>query len=326
MKIKKIFMLLMATLITSILSACSSITTIMEPEINDADGITYYMPKKDFIVTVVVSDEGKSVISSVSSAYPDLSKQFVIKYNYNAFGDNLLKVDIKENGLLTNINSKTVSQVNEIFEALAKSAGYITALGVAEQAPVVCSNKGTYIFKFTEEVNNGEICNGEIKVTISKTEEINNITPHSKESKKEYSGIFYRQDIPYTISIEGAGIKNDTIVFSPSESPVHYLPISRSFFADNEATLILSDGVVTSYKQDNKSELLAIASLPADILEAYFSAITSAFTTGSNANKAEATALSDSIKLEIAKMKYQACIAAIKENNSELTEQLNCSK
>ncbi|AMK78815.1 hypothetical protein A1342_00045 [Methylomonas methanica] len=80
------------------------------------------MPKKDFVVKITVAQAKISKVElGVTSAYPDLSKQYTLKYNKNFFGENKLDVSVTENGLLTSTKSDTISKVNEAFKALASS-------------------------------------------------------------------------------------------------------------------------------------------------------------------------------------------------------------
>ena len=101
------------TLLTIVfLTPCSSITSIESPKGDDINGLSYYMPKKDFLVTVSVKDGNATKVTlGTTHAYPDLSKQYSLQHGSNFLGKNTLSVVISEKGLLTSSKSTTVSNV-----------------------------------------------------------------------------------------------------------------------------------------------------------------------------------------------------------------------
>ena len=131
------------------LAACSSIKSISQPDDKSADGLIYFLPKKDLLVTVIVDDKGlKTVSLGATPAYPDMQKQFVLKYGRNFFGKNTLDVKVKD-GLLDTAKSTTVSNATEAFKGLAASAGQIK--GTLESVSSVddnCLAKGTHTFTY----------------------------------------------------------------------------------------------------------------------------------------------------------------------------------
>ncbi len=330
--IKLILVLLIVTLIAS---ACSSMSTTIVGENNKDElkgGLPYYMPKKDFLVTVTVKEGVKSFATSTTPAYPDLSQIFVLKYEDSLISDNLLSIGVTTKGLLTSINAKTVSQLNEIFKNIAKSAGAIST--ARSDAPKYeCIKDGTYVFRYTNPGVNHVACDG-IKVDISQLGEFeltNDQMKHGKDKNAKHSGVFFKLEIPYKVRItqkssDDKEIVQEDLVFSPTESPVYFIPVSKSLFADKDATFAFTDGMLTSYKQDNKSELVALASLPADLISGYFDSIGNVFGKISNASTQEKSAIQSSLSLELAKMKNELCIAAINANNSEAIKQLQCTQ
>jgi hypothetical protein len=140
----------------------------------------------------------------------------------------------------------------------------------------------------------------------------------------EHSGVFYRQNEPYNITVTGNGVKVAKIVFSPSSSPTEFLPASRTFFSNNSAEFTFVDGVPTKYKQDTDGELAALFKLPGDVLSAYFSAIGSIFDSFKSNDTKQSDALSASLSLELQKQKVNACLAAIKANDTQKIKDLGC--
>lgn len=306
------------------LASCSSIKTVESPSSKDTDGLTYFMPKKDFIVTVTIKDKkADKVALGTTASYPDLSKQYLLRHGGNAFGKNTLDVGISESGLLTSTKSTTQSNVTDAFKNLATSLGQIKTFGFQEslESSAACTTNGDHTFVFKA---SGSYKACDISIVIAKQVDDSGIASHSKDGSTEHSGIFYRQNIPYLATASGGGLNVAAIVFSPSESKAHFLPVSRTFFSNNQADFGFVDGVPTKYKQETEGEAVALLKLPADILGAYFGAIGSVFDSFKSNDTKEAAALADSLRLELAKKKYDACIAAIKANDDQKIKELAC--
>ncbi|MBI4997233.1 MAG: hypothetical protein HZC22_10110 [Rhodocyclales bacterium] len=306
------------------LASCSSIKTVESPSAKDADGLTYFMPKKDFLVTVTIKDKKvEKVALGATASYPDLSKQYLLRHGGNAFGKNTLDVGISDSGLLTSTKSTTQSNVTDAFRNLATSLGQRKSLGFerALDSGEACTTNGDHTFVFKA---SGSYAACGIKITIEKQIDDSGMVSHSKAGNTEHSGIFYRQNIPYLVTATGGGLNVAALVFSPSESKTHFLPVSRTFFSNNNADFGFADGVPSKYKQETEGEAVALLKLPADILSAYFGAIGSIFDSFKSNDTKEAAALAESLKLELAKKKYDACIAAIKANDDQKIKELAC--
>lgn len=311
-------------LATAALASCSSIKTVESPALDDTDGLTYFMPNKDFLITLTIKDKKpEKIIIGSTPSYPDLSKQYVLRHGSNALGKNTLDVGVSESGLLTSTKSTTQSSAAESFKNLAASLAQIKKFSFIEKIgdSSTCTTDGDHTFVYKRE-GSRDACGIDIK--ISKLADDSNVAAHIKSTNTEYSGIFYRQNIPYLVTAVGRGLNVATIVFSPSESKTHFLPISRTFFSNNDADFGFVDGIPTKYKQETDGEAVALLKLPADILGAYFSAIGSVFDSFKNNDNKEAALLAESMKLEIAKKKYDACIEAIKANDDQKVKDLAC--
>jgi len=163
-----------------------------------------------------------------------------------------------------------------------------------------------------------------MNIKISQQEKLVNISSHFKESEEEHSGIFYRQNIPYLVTAVGNEFNVASVVFSPSESETHFLPVSKTFFSNNKADFAFVNGIPTKYDQETEGEAIALFKLPADVLGAYFTAIGSVFDSFKANDEKEASALTESLKLELAKKKYDACVSAIKAGDETLIKELSC--
>jgi hypothetical protein len=123
---------------------------------------------------------------------------------------------------------------------------------------------------------------------------------------------------------KGRGFSSAAVVFSPNASNTHFLPISKTLFANNKAEVSLADGMPESWKQDTDGELIGLLKLPADIIGAYFSAVGEMFEGFSSADEKQVEAITQDLKLQLARQKYQACTLAIQSDNKELVEALGC--
>lgn len=308
-------------------SSCSSIKSIEDPATKTADGLTYFMPSKDVAITVTVDKTSNvsKVEISTTPAYPETSIRYVLNHGGNAFGKNTLDVGVTQSGLLTSAKSTTISSVNDAFKNLATSIGAIETFGILSAgipAAPVCAKEGPHTFVFKVSSGGGKACG--LNVSITKLGASGGSAEHTKRKGGSVSGIYYRQNEPYEVTVIGAGIVSSSIVFSPSDSNTYFLPVSKTFFASNEADFGLTDGVPTKYKQETESEVLSLFKLPADVIGAYFTAIGQVFDSFKSNDSKEGAALSESIKLELAKRKYEACLIAINAEDDEKIKNLGC--
>ncbi|WP_144172621.1 hypothetical protein [Pseudomonas sp. Kh13] len=316
--------LLMATLIIS----CSSIESISHPKQESLDGLVYYMPKKDFLVTLTLDDNSKvtNIEISETAAYADISKRYVLRHKNNLLGKNELKVGISPSGLIQSATSTTTSQVNEALINLADSAGQIRGMSAA----ATCSpGMHTKIIHTTDTTNkNISLCG--MVITLSRPTAPNktgSLKDKEEINSESTSGIFYRQNIPYEITVSSAERTQKAIVFSPSESPTYFMPISRTFFSDNKADFTFSDGVPSKYDQSTDGELVALFKLPADIIGAYFGAIGKIFDAFKTSDEKEAAAIKQEIALAIQDQRFKSCMTAIKaKKTDDELEKLGCEK
>lgn len=305
--------------------ACSSVSSIEKPDEDKVDGLTYYMPKRDFVVTVVVKGGNiESVSLGVTPAYADMSKQYVLSHRSSVVGKNTLDVSVTDKGLLATSKSTTVSSLSEAFKSLAASYGRLDKVLAADAVPAdkACTKDGDHVFTYSVLSSSESPCG--LDVTIEKLGSADNVIGHKKTKNMPYSGFFYRQNEPYKISVAGDGLNFSSIVFSPSESKTFFLPVSKTLFANNEAEFVFNDGVPEKYKQDVDGEAVAFLKLPADVIGAYFGAVGSVFDSFKSNDQKESEAINASLSLEIAKKKYAACLEALNAGDKTLVESLNC--
>lgn len=324
-------------------TACSSIRSFESKNLSDMDeGLSYYMPKRDLKVTITVGNGRVGRITginfSTTEAYPDLSKRYVLKHSSSLISKNDLDVQITERGLLTSSKSTTTSKLNEVFQSLSESvAAKKTKSNPNANYNHRCTKVGTYTFIYEIPNETGSINDAPspcgIKINIEKltsgtslvTNRDNDLEDGKSASpEKSYSGIFYRQNEPYKVSTEGNIFKVSKIVFSPSNSKISMLPVTKTLFSTNVADFSFEDGVPKKYKQEADAELIALLKLPADVLKSYFTAVGTTFDIFSKQDENEVEMLNASLALELVKYKHTACIEAIKSKDDDLINELQC--
>lgn len=307
-----------------LLSGCASIQSTV-PGKDYAKGLYYYMPRKDFVATITMKG-GKitKVALAESAAYPDTTKAYLLNYNRNLVGKNAMTVAIKENGLLASTGSQTTSEVSDALKALVSAAADVhgkQTMKLLKDKDQPCTVDFDYVFIFSPTDPPSTHC--AITFTIRKQ---GSIASHGDEpaAGATSSGVFYRQNEPYLVTASGAEVDTAALLFSPSDSPTFMLPIEGALFANSNADFGFTDGVPTKFNQDADGELVGLLKLPADVFSAYFSALGSAFDAFKNTDSKEADALNQQTKLELAKQKYQLCLAAIAANDKATQTSLGC--
>lgn len=324
------------------LIACASIESQdvpqTAPQAASVEGLSYYMPNKDFVVTLSIKGQKPEKAGiGTTPAYPDLSRQYVLRYGRNWLGKNTLDVAVTPAGLLSTATSSTQSGVAEALRGLASSVGSSQALGAsAVPTGTVCSADGDYTFVFQkpgvyrpcgEAVT---ISIGAASAPVSAPVSAPPTGPAPEPEPQALSGpaqagIFYRQERPYLVTVTGGAVNAAALVYSPSEARTHFLPIARTFFSGNSAEFELVDGMPKRYKQASDGEGLALFKLPADVLAAYFSALGSLFDSFKSNDGKQAQALGESLKLEFAKKKFDACMEALRAGDEDRIKALACN-
>lgn len=318
-------------------NACASVTSQIQSEPAPVDdGLVYYMPKRPIQAKVTIDEQSNKIPSiETGTAYPDLGRQFVLKYRDNFMGKNHAKIEIKPSGLLQSLNSDVTSGVGDIARNIARAAGYATAIGAAavsdtsENQTQDCHKQASYIALISPP-QQGEkkynLCGVDISVTLLDGE-IDFPTPKNTGNAhganrigkfatgESYAGIFYKRDLPYLVHVKN-GTKEDNyfIAFSPDWSDINFMPIDRTLFANNDSKMTLSEGVLTSFEQTVEGEVVAASAIPADIIAAYFGAIGELFGKIANDSEQEAKIIANDQALALARIKQQTCASTIAAN------------
>jgi hypothetical protein len=322
------FILVMFGLLATLCGCASVVSTQPAAGVNH-EGLTYFLPKRDFIIKVTVA-EGKvsNVTFDVSASYPDLSERFFLNHSSNLVGTNLANIEIGQSGLLQSSKAVVSSSISDLGKYIGQAAGTLAASDAAELpgAPNPCPNgEHTFLLSITPlkplcqvEITIEKLASGQSKPDLAYGSE-------QGSSAINTSGFYYRQVEPYRITATKA-INRAGIVFSPNQAPRRFLPISRVLFSKNDSDILFSDGIPTKYNETRDSEFVALLKLPATILSEYFTAIGAVFTNFTTAKNNDAALLSSDIKLELAKLKYQACLKAIGDKDEASIKSLDCGK
>lgn len=147
-------------------------------------------------------------------------------------------------------------------------------------------------------------------------------------------GIFYKQDLPYIISIckydknlensenkdkktlghKCPDVASRFVAISPNESKIFFAPITETFFTDNTSDITLVNGVVNTLKENTDSELLALSKIPSSVLGAYTNAVGQIFSSFSTVATNKNLNMTNELLLLMNTEKLKRCQAAIVAN------------
>ena len=132
------------------------------------------------------------------------------------------------------------------------------------------------------------------------------------------SGIFYKSEIPYLVSVKdspAASYAQAFVAYSPDMAPIQFMPLTRSFFADNTTEFTVSEGILTKSDSDIHGEITAAVSLPAGIISAYMKAVGGVF----DSFKTNATSENELATINAQRQLCKAAIAANPIENEDVT-------
>lgn len=250
------------------------------------DGIFYYMPLRPIIVQVAIDDKDAMTITAPSaSAVPDRSHPYLLTVPDNFLSESHVTIQIGTNGLLQSAATVETSGVEALTKAIATSLGAISGLarGAAPiPAPEAqpCAKSQTYSRVIWPETLAASasiepICGLSITVSrLGNSSPLRN-TPKAADYGNAQSGVFYKTEIPYLVTLAPATITQGQafIAYSPDEAPIQFVPLKKSFFANNATTFTLTDGLLAKSESDVGGEITGLAVLPADIISAYMTAL-----------------------------------------------------
>jgi hypothetical protein len=289
------------------------------------------MPRRPIKVTVSVDDKsGQTVSVQAGDTIADINHRFVLNYHENLAGKNHANIVINPNGLLTSSNADTTSGVSQLAQNVAKAVGSITPLlrlgELPPQAPTptqICKPGQTYnLLIFPEMSKSGTVCNYSVLATPLWDKSPGNASDNERVAKAGSAnpGIFYKHDLPYLVAVVDVSDPKNAVTpsfftaTSPDESAINFVPIPQTLFANSSGNFTFSNGTLASADQSSDGELVGLASLPADILSAYFGAVGNIFQAFSSTSQQQTNAITQQQSLSLEKIKRQVCQAAIENN------------
>ena len=298
------------------------------------NGISYYLPRRPFVVTVTEPVNGGPPTITVANgtAEPDLSKHYVLSQGTNLVADNEFNIGVTVKGLLTTSNSTATSQVTATVQNLGATLGTLTGegalfaknvdLNVAPPRPsgpvIGCPPAGFSYQKalYPTLSQRPTLCG--YKVTWRRADhfagkDVRFEDNSSASSPTPVSGIFFRQELPYLVTVTGPGsnpTQSDTLITSPDDAEVEFFPVNPSFFANNTANITITDGVITNVDQTTKSEVAAAVGLPAAFVSSYTGAIGQVFSSLST-NSADQQKLIQQVLSTSATQNQAAAVAQV---------------
>jgi hypothetical protein len=313
------------------ISGCSTIRSTSLDSAAVADGLVYHLPKSDLVITIDVDDKQNpsKVTVATTALYPDTSTAYLLRHTNGLLGKHTTDIKLK-NGLLSSVNAKLESRFTDAVKAIGAAA----AIGEMHQATDLPCVSGTHTFIEALTSLPRKYCGGRVSITLALTGPPLAKKPAGAErpgSLDSADGVYYRQNLPFLVKVQTApdgdsdkGTLTSTLLWSPVNSPTFFLPVSRGLFADAESTFAFEDGVPTQIKYTTDSEATAVLKLPAEIASSYFAAVGTLFSQFGQNSANQQKQLENMVKLELAKKRYEACIAAIQDGNEDLIKSLGC--
>ena len=282
------------------------------------EGLVYFLPKRDITVTIVVAkDKADEVTVTAADAMPDPTKGYVATIPRNDVGTVDSTLLVNERGLLD--SDSTTSVTSSLTDILSK-LGSLAANPWLEVRPVRdgddCPLPGTYRRSFAATPGSPgpgpHLCGYTVAIARAATDPATSVDNHDKPNQH---GLFYRVPVAYEVKVTKDAVSRKYTVYSPTGSPTYFLPLARSTFATNTATLGFKDGVPTKYKQAIGNEAVALLSVPATVLENYFTAIGSVLTSKKGISEKEVAYLNQLNTLAVSEARRAACAKVAAESN-----------
>lgn len=287
------------------------------------DGISYFMPRRDIVVTLVVEGGERKISVEPGGVYADQSAEYVLRYHRNMVGKNDLKLTVTNQGLLQTSAAVTTSSLTDALKNLASAVAWTGPLPMMAPAPpaLPCAADGTYTYNIPIVTPlPANACPAFCGLTCNITRLSSPGGGYSKaqaKNKGSSPGIYYRQAIPYLVTVSDGAQTVPVLTSSPTDAPVRFAPISRALFTNSNSTVTLQDGMLTGYNQEADGELVALFKLPADVIGAYFAAVGNMLTSRNTALQNEKTYLETIRLLEQQRKTTDDCLKALADKDDD---------
>lgn len=326
------------------MAGCASVESARAPDDPSklGPGLSYFLPMRDIKVTYKAPSADPKIHTitiAPGSSYPDLAQHYLLRLKRNEVGTSKMDFTVSSRGLLTKAVSDVDSQLDEVLVAAAKSAGGVAAVEKGDVLPAPatvepCLDGQEYVVLFSPSADALEktvrIC-GSIYARYERSSVGVAAPSHGKAAATvtdPTNGIYYRQDQPFNVSVllcddacsqaRPGSVLHTAVVGIPNLSPTYFLPINKTLFGKNTATITLADGVVTGYQQNFDGEALAVAKIPFEIVSAFFSGVGDIFDKRKTASANELAYRAEVAKLAARQLKTELCLSAVRANDDKL--------
>jgi len=131
---------------------------------------------------------------------------------------------------------------------------------------------------------------------------------------KSLPGLFYKENLPYIVTIEYGDLHYELTALSPNESGIYFAPISKTLFADNGTDITLTNGIMSKLAETTDSEIQGLSQIPADAMGAFTSNIGNIFSQLNTNTQNQTNLTASETALTGAMARNQACQIAIATN------------
>lgn len=289
-------------------------------------------------------------------AQADPTARFVADLPHNYFRDDTVRLNVSPTGLLTSANVVAVDQTGQVLVELAGLAGALEGAGggpkaLAERAAgtpaVPCEGVPSFVRIFdpmqSGQVNavNRDLRNSSFPFSLQATSAgqsgSDNARPNSASEEISASGLYYRSPVPVLVELrylppgassqasgdEPAGTPVDAVVMMlPQAGPTSYLPMRANAFVKTTSDVQFVEGSVAAWSSERPSEVLSVARLPAQAIEAFAGALSRILTlrveTSTSREALGAQQMEEQVQLERHRL-LMDCIARARRDGTDVT-------
>lgn len=332
---------LTAISVATCVSSCGSVRSKAGANPSVDSGMAYRLAKKRLVIKLVVSEKGqRTATADVTSAFGDPSTLIVASVPANQAFETKAEIRVNASGLLSGTQKSEIElPVTRLFETampeeLAKSAGTPEDGSKSVNETITeCLDIGEYTFTYDleEDIKSTQrsqerACGFHLdKKRVACTSSCQEGSAYQSNLGKYKLGFFYRLPNPYVVDLSyyptitaKTMLKTSTVLVAPTEkSPVLFVPIPRSVFAQNTTSVTFSDGFPTELNVNRESEWLGIINLPAAVLARYSVALTAGFTNRTKIAAENVQYLDQMNSLAVAQQKAIACAAELAKEHPD---------
>lgn len=266
----------------SALAACQNVTpveTIGHTPGALQTGIPYSLPRP--VLKVVIDPTAMKEVDKAKSSFeliPDPNATYVARFNLSQGRNDSLKVGVNNKGLLTSLTTSSEATLPAVAsEIISSIKNVVVAKRTKREAG---SEKKPKEFRIDLHKHHFP---EDVTVTFLDDDLNKRIRNHVRNDPKGPSPVRPRICAtgaslcvpfltPAVVTVDYGGVLTEIDVVIPHPEKVHALRLDRHSCVQDEAELILADGILTSLQVVKPSEVAACAKIPLDIVSAIIAA------------------------------------------------------